>query len=124
MAPLLFECRQFGQSAFAGPPRTVDQDRLCVRQRLEEMLGEMAMHYGCINNQNLEDHRPNLGGIAYPENRFSGGGMISEWDPGATETDPHFRDFAGRSSIEWRVRVSPDRDRGPASIARPVINPR
>ena len=41
----------------------------------------------------------------------------------ATDRAPYFRDFACTSSIEWRVRVSPDRDRGPNSIARPVINP-
>jgi len=40
-----------------------------------------------------------------------------------TDRAPHFRGFARTSSIEWRVRVSPDRDRAPASIARPVINP-
>jgi hypothetical protein len=41
----------------------------------------------------------------------------------ATDYAPYFRGFARTISIEWRVRVWPERDCGPNSIARPVINP-
>ena len=41
----------------------------------------------------------------------------------ATDRAPHFRSFACTSSIEWRIRVWPEGDCGPNSIAKPVINP-
>jgi len=48
---------------------------------------------------------------------------IFQFSSVATDCAPYFRGFACTSSIEWRVRVWPERDCGPNSIARPVINP-
>src|SRR5208337_4178593 len=64
LATLLFEFRQLGQSALAGLPRAVDQNGGRVRQRLEELLGEVTTNHGCIINHSSDDNQPLFGRIA------------------------------------------------------------
>ena len=56
LAALFHQFRRLHQSALAGLPGAVDQDRRRVRQSLEEMFGNVATNHVGIINHNTDDN--------------------------------------------------------------------
>lgn len=58
--------RRFHQSAFSTLPGTVDQNGRRIRQRLQDMPGNMATNHGCIIDHTPDDNHPRFGRLLGP----------------------------------------------------------